>query len=213
LTFVVLDAYGNAVDAEHAITVNFTIASGPGGGEFLEPASAETNNAGRVQTTISSGTVAGTVQILASATTPDGTVIRSFPVVITITGGLPDLDHFSVAPATRNFPGYDVFGLTNPVTAFVGDRYGNPVQPGTAVYFTTNAGIIEGSGVTDDLGRTTVELVSALPLSSGSPPAACPESNATGYGNITARTSNDQQQTIDTNTMVLFSAESEIRFG
>jgi len=210
LTFVVLDAYGNAVDAEHAITVNFTIASGPGGGEFLEPASAETNNAGRVQTTISSGTVAGTVQILASATTPDGTVIRSFPVVITITGGLPDLDHFSVAPATRNFPGYDVFGLTNPVTAFVGDRYGNPVQPGTAVYFTTNAGIIEGSGVTDDLGRTTVELVSALPLSSGSPPAACPESSATGYGNITARTSNDEQQTIETYTMVLFSAESEI---
>ena len=213
LTFVVLDAYGNPVDAEHAVTVNFTIASGPGGGEFLEPASAETNNAGRVQTTISSGTVAGTVQILASATTPDGNVIRSFPVVITITGGLPDLDHFSVAPASRNFPGYDVFGLTNQVTAFVGDRYGNPVQPGTAVYFTTNAGIIEGSGTTDNLGRTTVELVSALPLSSGTPPAACPDANATGYGTVTARTSNDGQQMIESNTMVLFSAESEIRFG
>lgn len=210
LTFVVLDAFGNPVDAENAITVDFEIASGPGGGEFLEPAQAETNNAGRVQTTISSGTVAGTVQILASAMTPDGDLIQSFPVVITITGGLPDLDHFSVAPATRNFPGYDVFGLTNEVTAFVGDRYGNPVQPGTAVYFTTNAGIIAGSGTTDNLGRTTVELVSALPLSSGTPPAACPESNANGYGNITARTSNEQQQTIETNTMVLFSGESRI---
>ena len=213
LTFVVLDAFGNPVDAEHAVTVRFEIAGGPGGGEFLEPAQAETNNAGRVQTTISSGTVAGTVQILASATTPGGATIRSFPVVITITGGLPDLDHFSVAPASRNFPGYDVFGLTNSVTAFVGDRYGNPVQPGTAVYFTTDAGIIEGSGTTDNLGRTTVELVSAAPLSSGTPPAACPDSDATGYGTITARTSNDQQQAIETNTMVLFSGESEIRFG
>src|SRR5690606_25392491 len=179
LTFVVLDAFGNPVDEEHAVEVHFEIVSGPGGGEFIAPTSKETNAAGRVQTTVSSGTRAGTVQILATATNEEGQTISSFPVVITITGGLPDLAHFSVAPATRNFPGYDVFGLTNQITAFVGDRYGNPVQPGTAVYFTTNAGIIEGSGVTDDLGRTTVELVSALPLSSGSPPAACPESIAT----------------------------------
>ena len=212
LSFVVLDAYGNPVSPENAVEVTFAIASGPGGGAFLEPASAETNDAGRVQTTISSGTISGTVQIVATATTPDGAEIRSYPVVITITGGLPDLDHFSVVSETRNFPGYDVYGRINPVTAFVGDRYGNPVQPGTAVYFTTDAGIVGGSGTTDNLGRTTVDLVSAAPLSSGTPPAACPDSDATGYGTVTARTSDDNQETIETQTKVLFSAESEIMF-
>lgn len=212
LSFVVLDAFGNPVSPEHAVEVEFAIASGPGGGVFLEPARAETNAAGRVQTTISSGTVAGTVQIVATATTPDGGVIRSHPVVITITGGLPDLDHFSVVSETRNFPGYDVYGRINPVTAFVGDRYGNPVQSGTAVYFTTDAGIIGGSGTTDNMGRSTVDLVSAAPLTSGAPPVACPDADATGYGTVTARTADDNQETIETRTKVLFSAESEIVF-
>lgn len=212
LSFVVLDAFGNPVSREHAVEVAFEIASGPGGGVFLEPTRAETSDAGRVQTTISSGTTAGTVQIVATATTPDGDEIRSYPVVITITGGLPDLAHFSVVSETRNFPGYDVYGRVNPVTAFVGDRYGNPVQPGTAVYFTTDAGIIGGSGTTDDMGRTTVELVSAAPLTSGTPPAACPDSDPTGYGTVTARTADDNRETIEARTKVLFSAESEILF-
>jgi hypothetical protein len=46
----------------------------------------------------------------------------------------------------------------------VGDRYGNPARPGSAVYFTTNAGVIEGSVLTDDQGRGTVDLISGRPL-------------------------------------------------
>jgi len=209
LTFVVLDAFGNPVDEANAVEVNFSIAAGPGGGEFLAPQRKTTNSSGRVQTTVSSGTVAGTMQIVATAPGENGE-IRSTPAVITITGGLPHDGHFSVAPEVFNFPGYTRFGLINPITAFVGDIYANPVQPGTAVYFTTNAGIIEGSGVTDALGRTTVQLMSASPLTTGEPPAACPSSDPTGYAQVTARTVDMNQQSIETQTPVLFSGDSRI---
>ncbi len=210
LTFVVLDAFGNPIDVEHAVDVTFSIANGPGGGEFIAPAVKQTNASGRVQTTVSSGTRAGTVQIIAMATNEEGGVLRSLPIVITITGGLPDGLHFSVVPLDLNFPGYTRFGLINPITAFVGDIYANPVQPGTAVYFTTNAGIIEGSGVTDELGRTTVQLVSAAPLTTGTPPAACPGSNSIGYAVVTASTSDLNQETIESFTPVLFSGDTQL---
>ena len=47
---------------------------------------------------------------------------------------------------------------------YVGDKYSNPVRPGTSVYFETTHGIIEGSDLTDSLGRATVTLFnSAFP--------------------------------------------------
>ncbi len=214
LTFVVLDAAGNPVDAEHAVDVSFAIGSGPGGGEFAAPAVKPTDASGRVQTTLSSGTRAGAVQLVATATNEDGDEIRSLPTVITITGGLPDDLHFSIAPGNQgssNFPGYVRFGQVNPITAYVGDIYGNPVQPGTAVYFTTDAGIIEGSGTTDALGITTVSLISAAPLTTGEPPPDCPDSDARGYALITARTADMNQQQIEATTPILFSGQARIR--
>jgi hypothetical protein len=209
LTFVVLDANGNPVDEANAVDVHFSIASGPGGGAFIAPAVKRTNAQGRVQTTVSSGTAAGTVQVLATAEGEDGE-IRSFPAVIVIHGGLPDAEHFSVGPELINFPGYDRQGRLNPITAIVGDVHANPVQPGTAVYFTTNAGVIEGSDLTDGLGKATVNLIAAAPLSTGTPPAACPDSDVNGYATVTARTADMNQQMIERQTAVLFSAESEI---
>ncbi|MEP0546152.1 MAG: hypothetical protein ABJF88_04415 [Rhodothermales bacterium] len=212
LTFIVLDAFGNPVDADNGVDVNFVIGNGPGGGEFIAPAVKRTNGSGRVQTTISSGTRAGTVQVEATATNQQGTVIRSLPVVVTITGGLPHQEHFTVGPQQFNFPGYDVNGVINPITAIVGDIYANPVQPGTAVYFTTNAGIVEGAGTTDALGRTTVSMISAAPRTSGDPPAVCDGASREGYAQITATTSDLNQQTITATTSVLLSAQTEIVF-
>ncbi len=210
LTFVVLDAFGNAVDTENAITVNFSIANGPGGGEFLEPASDETNALGQVQTTLSSGTVSGTVQILATATNSDGDEIVSYPVIITITGGLPDQDHFGLGLPQNNIPGYQRLGVESPVTAIAGDIYANPVQPGTAVYFTTSTGIIEGAGTTDPLGRTTVTLLAAPPFNTGEPPAACPGADPRGYGQVSATTSDMNQQTVEALAPILFSGTTSV---
>jgi hypothetical protein len=49
------------------------------------------------------------------------------------------------------------------ITAYVGDKYANPVRPNTAVYFTSTGGIIEGSALTSIQGIGTVNLISADP--------------------------------------------------
>ena len=206
LEFVAVDDRGRPVGTANAVDLAFTIASGPGGGESIAPATATTGADGRADVTLTSGTRSGTVQVLATGTV-GGREIRSLPVTVTITGGLPDGAHFSVAVGQLNFAGYDRYGLTNPVTAFVGDKYGNPVQPGTAVYFTTDGGIVPGSGVTNGQGTTTVQLLSAAPGPSND--IGC-SSDPTGYGIVTASTADEDQTRIEDSATVLFSGTTQI---
>ncbi len=202
LLFEVRDSTGQPLDLAHAVQVHFSIASGPGGGESIFPTQASTDNAGQVTTTVTSGTIAGVVQVLAEATVQDRQV-HSQPVAVTIHGGLPDQDHFSVGAAQLNFPGLVVLGLLNPVTAYVGDKYSNPVRPGTAVYFSTDGGIIAGSALTDELGTATVDLMSAAP-------APVHPQLGPGFATITASTVDENQNTISVQTLVLFSGSPGI---
>ncbi len=206
LTFEVRDASGTPVDIKHRVTLNFTIKGGPGGNEFLSPTSAETDSLGRAVTTINSGTIAGALQIVAAVA---GLTISSAPIPIAIHGGLPDLAHFSVVPNRLNFAGYNIYGLTNIVTAFVGDKYSNPVPPGTSVQFRTSGGIIGGSAVTDDLGRATVTLLSASPQPQGIAGAIFPFSER-GFARIDAQTVDANDQQISTSTVVLFSGRTQV---
>lgn len=197
MVFEVQDSSGRPVDLAHSVEVSFRIGSGPGGGEFVYPPKSRTDSKGRVTANIASGTKSGVVQIIAETVVGTKT-IRSLPVVIVIHGGLPDSAHFSIAPEKLNFPGYNIFGLTNKITAYVGDKYGNPVKPGTAVYFTTTGGIIEGSTLTNDQGQGTVNLISAEPRPVH--PVLGP-----GYAVVTATTADENQKTIKAETVVLFS--------
>ena len=45
----------------------------------------------------------------------------------------------------------------------VGDKYNNPVQEGTAVYFTTSGGVVSTQAFTDDEGWARVKLFSGNP--------------------------------------------------
>ncbi len=209
LTFEVRDASGAPIDLKNKVTVTFTIKGGPGGSEFLSPTSAESDSLGRVSTTINSGTIAGALQIIASIT---GLSIASAPVPIAIHGGLPDLGHFAVVPNKLNFAGYNIFGLENTVTAFVGDRYSNPVPPGTAVQFQSTGGIIGGSAVTDRLGRASVTLLSANPRPQGIVGAPFPFNQA-GFASIVAQTVNEKQEQITTSTVVLFSGVTQVEIS
>ncbi|MCS7229494.1 MAG: Ig-like domain-containing protein [Candidatus Kryptonium sp.] len=202
LVFEVQDSSGKPVDLAHSVEVSFRIGSGPGGGEFVHPPRARTDSKGRVTANVVSGTRAGVVQIVAEAVSGTRT-IRSLPVVIVIHGGLPDSAHFSIAPDKLNFPGYNIFGLTNRITAYVGDKYGNPVKPGTAVYFTTTGGIIEGSVLTDNRGQGSVNLISAEPRPVH--PVLGP-----GYAVVTATTADENQRTIKAETIVLFSGIPQV---
>lgn len=201
ITFVVQDSAGIPVDINHSVVVNFSIGSGPGGGEFLSPYSVQTNGMGKAVVNLTSGTKAGVVQVIARVVNLN-TVISSLPVGVTIHGGLPDYDHFSISPVMFNFPGYNIFGLENEIIAFVGDKYANPVRPETAVYFTTTGGIIQGSTLTNEMGQGGVTLISAEPQ------PIHPTLGA-GFATISASTVDENSQLITKETIVLFSGVAQ----
>ena len=192
MTFQLADSLGRPVILSQRVDVNFRFGSQPGGGEFLSPATGTTDNNGVVDMVISSGTRAGIVQVIAEATV-EGRLIRSQPVAVSIHGGLPDQDHFSLGPGVHNFPGLLAFGLTNPMNVIVGDAYSNPVREGTSVYFSTTHGVVGGSTLTDENGQGSVNLLSANPLPSD------------GIAHITARTADSQQNEVIAVTPVVFS--------
>ena len=192
ITFQLADSLGRPVILKNTTAVRFKLGVRPGGGEFIFPTEARTDNNGRVTVNLSSGTRAGVVQVVAEADVA-GQMIRSLPVSVAIHGGLPDQTHFSVGPDRFNFPGLRRFGLENPISIVVGDQYGNPVKEGTAVYFTTDGGIIEGSVLTNQQGRGAANLISANPLPSD------------GVAVIEASTADRDQNIVTSRTAVVFS--------
>jgi hypothetical protein len=197
ITFVIQDSAGVPIDLSHSVDVKFRFGAGPGGGEVLSPTVVKTNNNGQVAVNLTSGTKAGVVQIIAEITL-GSKIITSLPVAISIHGGLPDLVHFSIAPDKVNFPGYNIFGLQDPITAYVGDKYANPVRPLTSVYFTSTGGIIEGSIQTNPQGIGTSNLISALPRPNH--PVFGP-----GFATVTATTADQNSLNISREALVLFS--------
>jgi hypothetical protein len=114
-------------------------------------------------------------------------------VTVAIHGGLPDQTHFSLGPRRFNFAGLNRFGVINPISVVVGDKWSNPVKEETAVYFSTSHGVIEGSVQTDEQGRGTVALISGNPLPGD------------GVGIVTASTADDAEVQVSDRTPVLFS--------
>lgn len=163
LTFQVADSAGNPVTLENEALVRFRLGQQPGGDAFIAPEQAGTDDNGQVEVNLSSGTRAGVVQIVAE-TDVDGRTIRSKPVSVTIHGGLPDQNHFTLGPEQFNFAGLNVFGVRNGIGVLVGDKFSNPARPGTAVYFSTSHGVIQGSTLTSADGQGGVDLISGNPL-------------------------------------------------
>jgi hypothetical protein len=198
LEFMVADSAGRAVVLDNSTLVRFMLGVQPGGGEFISPSESKTDNNGVAKVNLSSGTRAGVVQIVAE-TTVNGRTVRSLPVAVSIHGGLPDQTHFSIGPSRFNFPGLLGLGITNPIGVIVGDKYSNPVRQGTAVYFSSTHGVIEGSVQTDEQGQGAVNLISANPLP------------ADGIALITAGTADDSQATVSGSTPVVFSGFPVVR--
>jgi len=165
LTFLVQDSSGVGVDVNHGITVNFSISGGPGGGEFVSPTSVKTDGYGKVNTTFNSGTISGRAMIIAQAVY-NGKNLTSKPIPISIEGGLPVSYHFIFGSPNENYGYLGLFDKSITFTALLGDRYSNPVRPGTTVYFTTvyngisnyHGGIIQASAQTDNSGNATATL-------------------------------------------------------
>jgi len=204
LTFEVRDSLGVPVDEAHQVTVVFSIGSGPGGGEYISPVSALSDpSTGRVQTTLSAGIKAGVVQIVARATIGSRT-IRSAPVVIDIFGGFPVQSHFSIGAEKQNFPGWDKLKEKNTIKVLAGDKWSNPVKPGTAVYFASTGGVITASGYTDATGNADAILLSGNPLPVD--PVLGP-----GFARVSATTVGEFGETVTSSVFVLFSGTPTIK--
>ncbi len=203
LVFQAADSLGRPVTLDNQITVNFSFDVTPGGGAFISPESAQTNENGEVRTNISAGTVAGVMQVLATAQV-EGNTIRSKPIALAVHGGLPHIDHFGVGPDKFNIAlAWSVFGISANITSHAGDQYFNPVRPGTVIYFTASAGIIAGSNGTGPDGFTSVVLKSANPR------PVHPE-YGNGYVIVTASTGDVNGNEITADNLVLFSGSTRI---
>jgi adhesin/invasin len=113
--------------------VIFEIETGPGGGEYLDsPASGygpvtRQTSGGAASITVNSGTEPGTMLMLISSTGAPSTGCK-----IGISAGDPDSLILSLGEVATNGDGT----YTLAVSAIVRDEYNNPVENGTAVYFT-----------------------------------------------------------------------------
>ncbi|MCF7803604.1 MAG: hypothetical protein K9N46_02245 [Candidatus Marinimicrobia bacterium] len=198
ITFEVQDSLENPVKLKDSIAIQFTLGASPQGGEILYPQSTIADDDGLVTTRLFSGTKAGVVQVVAQYV-GNGKTIRSQPVPLTIQGGLPDSNHFHVVSEQLNYALPEV-GESISITALAGDKYGNIVPPETAIYFTTDGGIIEGQGITGDNGQTTVSLYYTKPF-------PVHPVFGEGYTTITAQTADENNNTIEAHTIVLFSGK------
>ncbi len=197
IVFEIMDSSGIVIGEGNAIDVSFRFGSAPNGGEYLYPSSIKSNALGKVSVSMNTGIKAGVTQIIAEAVV-DGKPIASKPVNISIHGGFPDLAHFSIGSDKINYPYYHLINGESKITVLLGDKYSNPVRPGTAVYFKSDAAVISGSSLTNSQGVAGVSLLSGNPK---------PNDPVYGHGffYIHASTINENENEINTKTRLLFS--------
>ncbi len=196
IIFEVRDSSGTLINESNAVELSFSFGATPGGGEYLYPASAKTNALGKATVTLNTGTIAGVVQVIAE-TTLNGKVIRSKPILISIHGGFPTQDLFYIACKKLNYPFLGIIGNPIVFTAYSGDKYNNPVRPGTSIYFTANFGIIGGSNITNEAGTASVTLLTE--------PYPNDPVYGAGFFTVKASTGTEDENTIFTSTVRLLS--------
>jgi hypothetical protein len=174
VTATVVDSKNNPV--EDKTFVRFDIFASPGGGEFLSTSLPVPTVNGKAHVSLNSGIRSGTVRIRARVTDENGVPItpevRAVSTEIIIFAGPPYIEdvndrltsHLSVGARPLNILGWHHVNSISDIVAVVGDKFNNPVPPGTAVYFTTTGGVISThTGYTDDHGLAFVTLHSAQP--------------------------------------------------
>jgi adhesin/invasin len=205
ITFRARDVNGNPVTDGTQVT--FTLISGLGGGETLAPTLVGTLT-GLASTVLTSGTVSGPVRVLASVTV-GAITLTSSSTNVSIAGGPPSGAHMGVAPAFRNIAGIVTQGIICPITAIVGDRFGNPVPQNTAVSFFTNGGVVSPQGITDELGNAPSEIKTGPPIPRAGPaPDPGPSDPRTGFVTVIAVTQGEETF-IDSNGNGIFDGPQE----
>jgi hypothetical protein len=145
LVFMVVDEYGDPVEGE---TVELRLSTDVGG-LSLSNSSAVSNSEGLVQTTVNAGNVSTHVRVHA-------TIADSFPLItvvsdeLLVSTGLPDQNSISLAIETLNPEAWHYNNVEVPIIFQAADHFNNFVPDGTVVYFTTEGGSIDDSGIIID---------------------------------------------------------------
>lgn len=179
ITAKILGVTGQPVTNEYG--VRFRIVNSPGGGEKIEPSTGSgmettvirTVN-GKAEAKFLAGTVSGAVQIRAELV--DVSQVNAQTTNIIIRSGPP---YIWIDPANINNvishmtlavePGKHNVAFGNPfqeikITAYLGDRYNNPVEDETVVYLTATGGYITTNAVTCEKGQASAILQNVNPF-------------------------------------------------
>ena len=132
ITFDVKDSSGNLVADGYRI--DFSLDSGPNGGENIVPLSARTAG-GQVSTILYSGFKSGPVAI--KATYHNDRSISTTTSQIAISGGPPVGEEFGIFAEYVNISGYWMANLEDNISINAGDIYGNAIPDDTAISFKT----------------------------------------------------------------------------
>ncbi|MDY0270152.1 hypothetical protein [Trichloromonas sp.] len=163
IKFLVKDVNGQPVLGSQSVQLKL---SGPNGGEYIGSSPGTTilevgTVDGVVSAYLHSGTVPGTVTILATVV---GTNISTSSGVIAIGGGIPSAAHFSLSQSKFNIEGLSYDGITAEINVRLADRYGNyNVLNGTAVSFYSECGAIDRSVNLNDEGEGSVTFRTQRP--------------------------------------------------
>ena len=184
ITATVLGVQGQPIG--HEVPIKFYMQNGPGGGAGFVVAGGDPviesdpimTAGGSASIGFRAGTRSGTVEIRAELVDqPDvlaqttNLIVRSGPPYIWIDPADPSnvVSHMTLTLDYFNLPGWSHLTDYN-VSFLIGDKYNNPVELGTTVYFTTTGGVI----TTDD--KTNARGMGKVVLASGEPkPYVCPQ--------------------------------------
>jgi hypothetical protein len=182
IIFDVKDSQGNPVADGYPI--NFSIDSGPNGGENIQPLSVVTQN-GQAGTILRSGSKSGPVSI--KATYYYDTNISTTTSQIAINAGQPVGEEFGIFAQYLNISGIYMANLEDSITINAGDIYGNAIPNNTAISFKTYN---TGGFFTPNIATTIDGLASNILHSSGTYPQPLQ-----GFVSVTAEANNGGRTT------------------
>lgn len=145
LTFSLKDQTGAAMAGK---TVNYELSTTVGG-IALAQTSSVTNSQGLTSVKLNAGSVNTSVVVTATVTitnldsSESTTSTTSKP--ISILGGIPDQDSFSISIDRLNPGGWETDGRVSVVTIRAADRFNNQARDGTQISFVTSGGAIVGA--------------------------------------------------------------------
>ncbi|MFC4160181.1 hypothetical protein [Chitinimonas lacunae] len=145
--FRVVDTGGKPAKAE----VEFSLSTSVGGLSLTAIRATSDPNTGEVSTIVNAGVVATPVRVRATVLNASTTLVSQSDQ-LSVSTGLPDQAHVSIAAETHNIEGWNVDGIESKLSIRLADHFSNPVPEGTVVNFVAEGASVDSTCTTDKNG-------------------------------------------------------------